>query len=317
MIIAKIILIILIIIFLWGFIFPYKFLEFYCRLLASNLKIWGIETQFKIKSTTKIKFLCLIFIIFISYILYLQATNQNKNNILNIDNNVNKSNSLILLKDGGAIEAKINKEDSENIYLQSEIPSINKKDIDTILRINNKDFLDVVFNRNSCHNFKYGPQIPDEHIQLMLRAAMSSPSGYNLKSWRFVVVKDKHQIQNLLHSLMNSDDNEAIGEGRLNANLMFVVCQENTTGLKIGYSDALLSSILLWLCAEYLNYAAAFVDIYPGHELSGTRKAIFDKELSLPKGVIPCFMILVGYYDEQKKATNKFDSSNIHYNVWN
>lgn len=307
MIITKIILIILIAIFLLGFLFPYKFLEIYCRLLTSNLRVWGIETQFKIKSTKKIKFLCLIFIIFISYILYLQETNQNRNIIVNINNNDNKSTNLILLKEGGAIEAKINKEDDEKIYLQSNISSIDKKDIDTILRINQKDFLDVIFNRNSCYNFKYGAKIPDEHIQLMLRAAMSSPSGCNLKSWRFIVVKEKKQIEELLLPIITES---GVGEGRLHTNLMFVVCVPIDASQN-AYTDPLLASVFLWLSAEYLNYAAAFVDIFP------KRVDLFKEKLSIPENIIPYSMILVGYYANEKKATNKFDISNIHYNRWN
>ena len=306
--IIKIFISIFILIFLFGFIFTNKFLEIFCKISSLQYRTCGLEAQFKIKSTKNTKILCLIAIIVLSYFLYIEILNFNNSHTLKSGDN------LIVLKKGGAIETKIYKEDADNIYIQNNLSTISKSDIDTIININKKDFLDVIFNRNSCYNFKYGPEIPDAHIQLMLRTAMCCPSGYDLRSWRFIVIKDKKQIESLLLPIIDGDG--VGGEPRLNTNLIFVVCNQKASGISNGYTDSLLASVYLWLCAEYLNYAAAIVDILPGPD-GNIREKLFREKLSIPNDVYPFYMILVGYYGNEKRPINKFDISNIHYNSWN
>ena len=301
----KTIIVFFLLIFLFGFFFTKKFLEIFYKLNSLYYKICGINVQFKTITTKKIKILHLVIILLLSvFYYYIERTNPNNDNpnIINItgqNSNITKENStLFLLKKGGATQKN---------------HSIGKKDIDTILQIKNKDFLDVVFNRNTCYNFKYGPEIPDEHIQLMLRAAMSAPSGYDLRSWCFVVVKEKKLIEDLISPIMNECN---VGEGRLHANVIFVVCAKEKGFMNFG-TDQLLSSVFLWLCAEYLNYAAALVDVFPDPDNYIERVNLFRKKLSIPEDITPFYMILVGYYDWDKRPVNKFDISNIHYNSWN
>lgn len=315
----KIIIVFFLLISLFGFFFTKKFLEVFYKFNTLYYKICGINVQFKTITIKKIKILYFVIILLLSvFYYYIEKTisNNDNSNIFNItgqnSNTTKENNILLLLKKGGAIKSKIKRGTDNKIYIQNNNP-IYKKDIDTVLQIKNKDFLDVVFNRNTCYFFKYGPEIPDEHIQLMLRAAMSSPSGYDLRSWCFVVVKEKKLIEDLISPIMNECN---VGEGRLHANVIFVVCAKEKGFMNFG-TDQLLSSVFLWLCAEYLNYAAALVDIFPDPDNSIERVNLFREKLSIPEDITPFYMILVGYYDRDKRPINKFDISNIHYNSWN
>jgi nitroreductase len=60
-----------------------------------------------------------------------------------------------------------------------------------------RSFLDTLLLRRTVRDFSSDP-IPDEVLELALRAAHSAPSGANMQPWSFVVVKDsaiKHEIR--------------------------------------------------------------------------------------------------------------------------
>lgn len=88
---------------------------------------------------------------------------------------------------------------------------------------------------------------------------MSAPTGFDKRSWSFVVVRDKEVMKLLLnHTIID----EKRDDGLTKAKVMFVVCADPSVA-KAYFFDAGLSSLNLMLTAEYLNYASCWIDIFP------------------------------------------------------
>jgi len=227
--------------------------------------------------------------------------------------NIDYNDGVVVFKNGGAISGDFIKK-NKNIILKNHNQTIKLEDIDEIFPYK-KDFLEVAFNRNSCLVFKYGPEIPDKDIELMLKVAMTYPSGCDVRACHFIVVKDRQKIQNLLKPFADRVGEGRVGRGRVDANLMFVLCGKIDDIEQNFGTDFFVCGLMLWLAAEYLDYAAAYVDIISPH-ISSERKILFKKELSIPDDVTPFNMILVGYYDGVKCPKNRFDNTRIHNDIW-
>lgn len=60
------------------------------------------------------------------------------------------------------------------------------------------DFLDIVHTRRSIRKFTDEP-VSSEDVDILLHAAMSSPTATNSQSWRFVVIDDKDLLREIPH----------------------------------------------------------------------------------------------------------------------
>lgn len=61
------------------------------------------------------------------------------------------------------------------------------------------ELLEIMQNRRSVRTYT-GEPVPKESIQRILQAGLLSPSGKGLRSWEFVVVKDKETLKELAKS---------------------------------------------------------------------------------------------------------------------
>ncbi len=57
--------------------------------------------------------------------------------------------------------------------------------------------MDILFERKSCRNYKNDP-IPQEDLDYILHASMSSPSAMNTRPWHFIVIKDKETHKKIM-----------------------------------------------------------------------------------------------------------------------
>lgn len=58
------------------------------------------------------------------------------------------------------------------------------------------NFFELVASRRSIRKFKEG-EVPAEHVEAFIRAAVTAPSGCNSQCWQFVAVRDRETIQRL------------------------------------------------------------------------------------------------------------------------
>lgn len=62
--------------------------------------------------------------------------------------------------------------------------------------INPKDFLEFLKRRRSIRMFQ-NKMIPDDEIEMILKAARWTPSASNRQPWQFIVIKDKELLKTL------------------------------------------------------------------------------------------------------------------------
>jgi nitroreductase len=136
--------------------------------------------------------------------------------------------------------------------------------------------------------------IEKEKVDLLLEAALRSPSSRSLNPWQFVVVDDSR----LLEKLAKAKEHGSSFLG--NAPLGIVVCAE-TRKSDVWIEDASIATIMLQLAAESLGLGSCWIQIRERMHASGrTAQDVVAGLLKLPEGVMVESMVAVGYPDETK-----------------
>ena len=153
--------------------------------------------------------------------------------------------------------------------------------------MNEVNVLDMIKKRRSIRKYTDQP-VTDEQIRLLLEAAMAAPSGSNIQSWEFLVVRDpnlKRQLaQTHTWSHMAAD-----------AAAVFVVCgNERASHHWIADAGAATQNLLLAVTA--LDLGAVWVGIYPGAD----REAYVRQALAIPDEIRVLCLIPVGHPAESK-----------------
>jgi nitroreductase len=169
--------------------------------------------------------------------------------------------------------------------------------------MNETHVLDMIKKRRSIR--KYTDQaVTGEQIRQLLEAAMAAPSGSNIQSWEFVVVRDpnlkKQLAQTHTWSSMAAD-----------AAVVFVVCG-NERASHHWIEDASAATQNLLLAATALGLGAVWVGIHPNDD----REAHLRKVLAIPKGIRVLCLVPVGYPAESKPPRTQYRESKVHYEGW-
>jgi nitroreductase len=163
--------------------------------------------------------------------------------------------------------------------------------------------LDVIKKRRSIR--KYTDQaVTDEQIRQLLEAAMAAPSGSDLQSWEFVVVRDpdlkKQLAQTHPWSSMAAD-----------AAVVFVVCGDERASHH-WVEDASAATENLLLAATALNLGGVWVGIHP----DDGREAHLRRVLAIPQGIRVLCLVPVGHPAESKPPRTQYTESKVHYEGW-
>jgi nitroreductase len=165
------------------------------------------------------------------------------------------------------------------------------------------ELLNLIKKRRSIR--KYTAQsVTDEQIRQLLEAAMAAPSGSNIQSWEFVVVKDpdlkKRLAQTHTWSYMAAD-----------AAVVFVICG-NESDSRHWVEDASAATQNLLLTVTALGLGAVWVGIYPGTD----REDHVRRVLGIPEDIRVLCLVPVGHPAESKSARTQFKESKVHYDEW-
>lgn len=116
------------------------------------------------------------------------------------------------------------------------------------------DFFEVVNRRGSYRDKFEEKAVPDEDIRKILDAAIKAPSGYNLQTTSFVVVRDP-RIRAQIAEWMPSDATET-------APVILVVVSEHVEadGLCFEIEDYASATETMLLAITALGYAAVWMD---------------------------------------------------------
>ena len=166
--------------------------------------------------------------------------------------------------------------------------------------------LDNIHSRKSVRSFTE-EQVAPGQVEMLLKAAMSAPSGKNQQPWRFVVVREQA-----------TRDKLAVGFNKMiaQAPVAIVICgiTKDKTGVdnKNWTADCAAATENLLLAAEALGLGAVWTACYPYDE----RMNPAIEALGLPDGVKPYCIVPVGHPAGNDKPKDKWKPENIHYEKW-
>lgn len=158
--------------------------------------------------------------------------------------------------------------------------------------------------RRSIRKYKKGVEIPQEHFELMLEAAMMAPSAGNTRPWEFVVIENRGILLKLTeinpYSRMLKTASAAI-----------LICAkpELQTGICSGFwpQDCGAAAENLILQALELGYGTCWCGMYPiRHRVEKTQEL-----LSITS--IPYAVIALGAADQNPQARGFFEPEKVRY----
>ena len=163
--------------------------------------------------------------------------------------------------------------------------------------------LKTIFDRRSVRDYLRRP-VEAEKIDLLLRAAMSAPSGRDRRPWEFVVVTERPALDSLAAALPYAKMLTA-------APCAIVVCGAPERQ-SYWYLDCSAAAQNVLLAAQSLGLGAVWTAAYPYEE----RMSAVRSRLGLPDGILPLCVIPVGYPASDGSPKQKYDSARIHYGCW-
>lgn len=168
------------------------------------------------------------------------------------------------------------------------------------------DILDIIKKRRSIRKYTQQPIAP-EIIDQLLTAAMSAPSAANQQPWHFLVVGKREQLITL--SSFNS--------GYLpvaKAQAAIIVCGEEALAKLPQYwmQDCSAATENILLAATGLGLGSLWAGVTPGSNHLSKIKDLFN----MPENITPFAVVSLGYPDEEKPVSDRFNKERIRYDHW-
>lgn len=163
---------------------------------------------------------------------------------------------------------------------------------------------DTIRERRSIRKYKPDESIPQEHIEMMLEAAMMAPSARNTRPWEFFVVRNVETKNAFMQVMPYAQMLET-------APLAIVVC--GRPDLQEGKCNpywpldcgAAIENLLLQ--AKALGYGTCWCGCYPAMDRAEGLQNL------LHTTAIPTALIAVGVPDEAPAARGYFDPERVTY----
>jgi nitroreductase len=115
------------------------------------------------------------------------------------------------------------------------------------------NFKDLVMCRRSCRQYTE-EEISADDLQLIIRAALMSPTSKNSQAWKFVIVDDKTKIEKL-------SDSKEHGSNFLRSAPLCIVVLGNTKTDDCWIENCSIAAYSMLLQAEDLGLGACWVQI--------------------------------------------------------
>jgi len=172
-------------------------------------------------------------------------------------------------------------------------------------------FLSLVQKRRSIRQYIDKP-VEKEKIELLIEAALRSPSSRGFNPWEFIVVTDRDLLEKLSKAKTH-------GASFLkNAPLGIVVCADPEK-CDVWVEDASIASIFLHLAAESLELGSCWIQIRMRmHDQTKTAQEYVQELLNIPGNLNVESMIAIGYPAESKPPHRKenLQYEKVYYNEY-
>jgi len=167
-----------------------------------------------------------------------------------------------------------------------------------------KQLIDVIFARRSIREYT-SELVKENHIKMMLKAAMAAPSASNLKPWHFIVITNRQTLDNLARA-------HPYGKMLFKAPLCIAVCGDETISEGDWVQDCSAATENLLLAATALGLGAVWLGVHPREE----RISAIKKVLKIPKNIVPLNLISIGHPAEDKEPRTQYDEQRVHEEHW-
>ncbi len=169
--------------------------------------------------------------------------------------------------------------------------------------------LQSIATRTSIRDFQETP-IEEAKVEKILRAGMAAPSAINKQPWSFTVVNDKALLQQIADSAQNA-------KMAAKAPMAIVVCGDMEKAIEgdardFWIQDCSAATENILLAAHALGLGAVWTGFYPNLERAKMLAGI----LNIPSTQIVLCVIPMGYPAESPAPKDKWNTENVHYNVW-
>lgn len=170
--------------------------------------------------------------------------------------------------------------------------------------------LECIATRTSVRSYEADRKIPQDTVELLLRAAMAAPTAVNKQPWVFVVLDERAAIDSLSEYL-------PYAKMLPKAPLAIVTCGDMSkaiegTGRDFWIQDVSAATENMLLAAHALGLGAVWTGVYPDlNRVEGVQKA-----LGLPSEIIPLAVVPVGYPAGEQTPKDKWKPENVRYNHW-
>jgi nitroreductase len=163
------------------------------------------------------------------------------------------------------------------------------------------DVLEAIHTRRSIRKYT-GEPVSDAQVEILLRAAMAAPSAGNQQPWRFVVVRDRAQLEAAAAA-------HPYAKMAPHAALAILVCGDTRKQKYEGYwvIDCAAAVQNLLLAAHAQGLGAVWTGVYPSMD----RVEALAKIFACPKGVIPHSFIPIGRPAEVKGREDRYDPARV------
>jgi nitroreductase len=161
-------------------------------------------------------------------------------------------------------------------------------------------FMSLIRKRRSIRQFKAAP-VEKEKVDLLVEAALRSPSSRGSTPWQFVVVTDRGMLERLSRA-------KSHGSAFLkDAALSIVVCADATKS-DVWVEDASIATVMIQLAAESLGLGSCWIQIRERmHDQTQTAQGYMAGLLQLPPGLMVEAMVAIGYPAETKPPRAEAD----------
>jgi len=168
--------------------------------------------------------------------------------------------------------------------------------------------LNLLFGRRSVRVYSPG-EVPDEIVNVLLRAAMAAPSAMTKDPWRFTVVRDPNSLKNLAQALPG-------GKMLATAALAIMVCgdQDQAFERQLSYllQDCAAATQNLLLAAHGLGLGGCWVGVHPSVDAGQRLKSLF----GFPSQFVPVAVVSLGWPGEELPSRSRFSPEYVRQEKW-
>lgn len=172
-------------------------------------------------------------------------------------------------------------------------------------------FISLLEKRRSIRKYKDIP-VENEKIDVLIEAALRSPSSMNRNPWEFIIVTERELLERL--SMAKPHGSSFLK----NAPLAIVVCGDPEK-CDVWIEDCSIASVLIHLAAESIGLGSCWIQMRERmHSEIKSSSEYISELLNLPSNLDVESIIAVGYPDEEKPghSKGKLQYEKIHWNVY-